>query len=225
MPVVRVSEELFQEIQRYAEPLIDNFESALWKILRLAGSRATKPPTPSKSGDHMPPRDFWRPILEVLRENSGQADVETIIKALEIKIKDQLRPGDYESNVDGSLKWERQAHFQRLAMKHEGLIAGNSPRGVWEITNQGREWVSKQSPKLQNSPGEDTFETDPKEKDPTVKATIEKAREEAERNLANHPKRLGFCHKLWAEQKRILREKYGINWKSPAEMNPGINFD
>ncbi|MBQ4585894.1 MAG: hypothetical protein IJA82_06770 [Clostridia bacterium] len=36
---------------------------------------------------------------------------------------------------------------------------------------------------------------------------------------------LGYCHLYWATKKRILKEKYGIDWKSPAELNPGVLFD
>ncbi len=36
---------------------------------------------------------------------------------------------------------------------------------------------------------------------------------------------LGFCHGYWMVKKRILKEKYNIDWKSPAELNPGVLFD
>jgi hypothetical protein len=36
---------------------------------------------------------------------------------------------------------------------------------------------------------------------------------------------LGYCHAFWAAKKRILREEYGIDWKSPAEEYPTIFFD
>jgi hypothetical protein len=36
---------------------------------------------------------------------------------------------------------------------------------------------------------------------------------------------MGYCHEFWAAKKRILRRKYGIEWRSPAEMNPGTMFD
>ena len=36
---------------------------------------------------------------------------------------------------------------------------------------------------------------------------------------------LGYCHLFWAEKKRILRERYGIDWKTPAERYPGVIFD
>ena len=49
--------------------------------------------------------------------------------------------------------------------------------------------------------------------------------QEAEDRLAAVPHRRGYCHRLWAETKRILREKYGLDWKTPSEMNPGVLFD
>lgn len=36
---------------------------------------------------------------------------------------------------------------------------------------------------------------------------------------------IGYCHYYWAEKKRILREKYGIDWATPAELNPYCIFD
>jgi hypothetical protein len=66
----------------------------------------------------------------------------------------------------------------------------------------------------------------PIEDDPKLGPIVEKARREAlSEELANQPERLGFCHIVWATQKRILKDKYGIDWKTPAEMNPGILFD
>lgn len=35
----------------------------------------------------------------------------------------------------------------------------------------------------------------------------------------------GFCHKYWWTKKNILKDKYGIKWESPADMNPRIIFD
>ena len=36
---------------------------------------------------------------------------------------------------------------------------------------------------------------------------------------------LGSCHGIWAIEKRIYKEEYGIDWHTPQEMNPGISFD
>ena len=41
----------------------------------------------------------------------------------------------------------------------------------------------------------------------------------------NEPKTMGLCHKIWARKKQLLKDKYDINWLSPAELNPGVTFD
>lgn len=36
---------------------------------------------------------------------------------------------------------------------------------------------------------------------------------------------LGSCHSFWAMRKKILKEKYGIAWYSPSELNQDIKYD
>ena len=43
--------------------------------------------------------------------------------------------------------------------------------------------------------------------------------------LPDEPAFLGWCHMYWGYKKQILRDKYGIDWKSPAELNPGTIYD
>jgi len=148
MPVIRISEELFKEVQKYAEPLVDNFETALWKALQ--STRKNNVSTHTKYRSHTivnqtPQKNFWRPILETLVDNGGEAYVQEVVIGIKRKMNNQLKEGDYEVNRDGTTKWEKAVHFQRLAMVHEGLVASNTPRGIWAITDQGRRWLSEHS--------------------------------------------------------------------------------
>lgn len=66
----------------------------------------------------------------------------------------------------------------------------------------------------------------------SMKVSISKRIVEAKRLLPDSPERaaqlliqLGSCHTLWTLQKRILKEKYGITWYTPAELNPDVKFD
>jgi len=36
---------------------------------------------------------------------------------------------------------------------------------------------------------------------------------------------MGWCFSYWAAKKRLLKSEYGIDWRSPAELNPWIIFD
>ncbi len=66
---------------------------------------------------------------------------------------------------------------------------------------------------------------DATEDDPAVQPLIRAAEKAADKELEGVPRRLGFCHQYWAVKKRILKEKHGIDWHSPAELNPNTRFD
>jgi hypothetical protein len=60
---------------------------------------------------------------------------------------------------------------------------------------------------------------------PRLRRVVERARREAELELDEGRGQLGYCHRVWELQKKILREKYGLDWKTPQEMNPNTLFD
>ena len=43
--------------------------------------------------------------------------------------------------------------------------------------------------------------------------------------MQNVDVKMGRSYKYWSLKKRILKQKYNIDWKSPPEMNPGIIFN
>ena len=43
--------------------------------------------------------------------------------------------------------------------------------------------------------------------------------------LKDETRKLGFCHLFWETKKRLLKEKYEIDWLNPAECHPDIRFD
>jgi hypothetical protein len=71
------------------------------------------------------------------------------------------------------------------------------------------------------------IKVDPIEDNPAVRPFLQLADQEAEAELATCGigQEFGSCHTFWHTKKRILKEKYGIDWRTPAEMNPHIAFD
>lgn len=43
--------------------------------------------------------------------------------------------------------------------------------------------------------------------------------------FANAPRHMGFCFKFWNAKRELLKNEYGIDWKSPSQMNPRVKFD
>ena len=66
---------------------------------------------------------------------------------------------------------------------------------------------------------------DPVEWTAEYEKVIDEAEEKANAELADVPRGMGFCHAYWHSLANILFEDYGIVWRSPAMMNPGVMFD
>ncbi|WP_300728064.1 hypothetical protein [uncultured Bacteroides sp.] len=66
---------------------------------------------------------------------------------------------------------------------------------------------------------------DPIEWTTNYESVIDEANKKIYDILKDHPRGMGFCHAYWHVKKKVLSEDYGIEWRSPAEMNPGVLFD
>ena len=68
---------------------------------------------------------------------------------------------------------------------------------------------------------------DPIEDDLKIRAIIEQVDKEVEKLLEHDPSAhsYGGCHVIWSFKKQILKERYGIEWRDPSELNPDILFD
>lgn len=48
---------------------------------------------------------------------------------------------------------------------------------------------------------------------------------ELEARFCNAPRQRGLCYRIWNAKRELLKDKYGIDWKSPAQMNSRVKFD
>ena len=69
---------------------------------------------------------------------------------------------------------------------------------------------------------------DIQERDPKLKKIFKEAEQEALKELSKRfnmrSYKKGYCRAFWNEKKRILKEKYNIDWKTLEEMNPDVQF-
>jgi hypothetical protein len=92
------------------------------------------------------PEDAYRhPILETLVEMGGSAPVEQVLDRVGEKMKAVLN--DYDRQPKPSypniVRWRDSAQWCRNTMVQEGLLKADSPRGVWEISDRGREALER----------------------------------------------------------------------------------
>jgi hypothetical protein len=104
----------------------------------------------------------------------------------------------------------------RIEVK-EGFLSGG-----WLVDGEHRIAVGP-GPRARNN----GLDYDPVEDDPRYAEVFARIDAEVDAALADHPQRgaMGFCHVVWGTKKRLLKNKYGIDWRSPDEMNPQVIFD
>jgi len=106
-------------------------------------------------GLRTPEESYVMPILESIIELGGKAEMKDVLNLVHEKMKNILNSYDYEplpSNPKQK-RWENTAQWARNTMVNEGLLAKDSPRGIWEITDKGRKFYeeNKQSMGLRDS--------------------------------------------------------------------------
>lgn len=142
MPKVEVSDRTNKRLLELVESFEDTANLVIERLLdhydvTASPNKLKSKDPPPKEGELLPESEYWLPILEILEEEEGRAKGSDVIDVLEGKIGHLLRARDRDILRMGEVRWRNRARFARLRMKELGLISGESPRGIWEITEKG----------------------------------------------------------------------------------------
>jgi len=96
--------------------------------------------------------------------------------------------------------------------------------------NDGFDELKDEMEKYSDFPEDkDGIKYDPQERDPRYRDIFKKAAKETEEELDKEcpglKGQMGYCYSHWETMKRILKEKYNIDWVTPQECNPHILYD
>ena len=148
VPVIRIDDEVFAALQKRAVPLVDTPNTVLRGLLGLSIASQEKRPRTAFRRDlgrkeGATPRETFRaPILRTLSALEGRAETATVLKGVEKIMGKNLTSADKESLPSGQrLRWRENAEWERYHMVRDGLLQSGSPRGIWEITDQGRTFL------------------------------------------------------------------------------------
>lgn len=91
-------------------------------------------------GLRTPEAAFRIPILEALVELGGSASVADVLGRVHDKVEKHLNEYDCQPipSTPNEPRWRNTAQWCRNTMVREGLLAPDSPRGTWEVTEAGR---------------------------------------------------------------------------------------
>jgi hypothetical protein len=142
---IEIDNQVFEAIKANAEPFVDTPNSVLRRLLGIEGGGPTMEVPPSRKkagraspGSILPESEYEVPILRELVERGGSGHATDVTDAVGQRMVDRLTEMDREKLDSGDIRWRNRVQFTRLKLKERGLIAADSPRGVWEITDAGR---------------------------------------------------------------------------------------
>lgn len=89
-------------------------------------------------------RAYRVPVLTALVEMGGSAPASAVLERVYHMMQDRFNEYDLAAVPSGGEKrWRKTAQWCRNTMKNEGLLRSDSPRGIWEITDEGRRWLAE----------------------------------------------------------------------------------
>jgi restriction system protein len=102
-----------------------------------------------KRGQKTPQEAYVVPILHALKELGGSGTVEQVLDRVGALMLGTLKEPDLELLPSGKqIRWRNTAQWARQWMVEEELLAGDSPRGTWEITEAGRAYLRQHAKNL-----------------------------------------------------------------------------
>ena len=88
---------------------------------------------------------FYLPILQTLDEMGGVARASEALERVKERMEHVLKPADLDPlpSDPNMPRWRNSALWARHYMAKEGLVKSDTPHGIWEISEQGREYLRR----------------------------------------------------------------------------------
>lgn len=118
------------------------WEQGLAKVSRARRrSKRRRSRKAASSARKTPQEAFAKPVLRALLEMGGSARVARVLDRVGQMMATRLNERDREALPSNpkTIRWRNSAQWARLRLVEGGLLASDSPRGVWRLTDQGKE--------------------------------------------------------------------------------------
>ncbi len=166
MRTIEIDDDVMTALKAEAEPFADTPNSVLRRVLGLhkaspttvgagkarsnadAEGPAEGNPARARAGTILPEEEYMLPLLEALRQHGGRAPAREVVEEVGQRLADRLTTLDKEIVRSGGVRWRNRVQFARLRLIDRGFLKKNSPRGLWEITKEGENYISKAGSKL-----------------------------------------------------------------------------
>jgi hypothetical protein len=130
---LEVQQEAISDFQKYLAK--SNVEQGKAKVEAEEAFQPQRVDTP------LPRQRYCLPILKALEECGGSLATSDVLRQVDRLMGDELRLIDKSRRSDGQFYWENRTHDMRRELVNKGLMKVDSPRGIWEISEEGREYL------------------------------------------------------------------------------------
>ncbi len=167
-PSIEIDDDIFEHLKSQAEPFTDTPNTVLRRLLNMDG-RSASPPQPTStarsdspekpparsgkqakgkkqgrrtraaSGTLLPEQAYEKPLLQALVDAGGEAPYRNVLDSVGQSLEKALMPADFEKLTSGGIRWHSRLQFVRLRLIERGELDRDAPRGVWRITDTGRQ--------------------------------------------------------------------------------------
>ena len=153
MPTIRIEDDVYEGLKELAEPFVDSPSSVIRTLLeekgilkRAAAAPRTATSKSNASSELTPQSVFENFLLFVLDEDfKGKGDKRSVTQTVieRMSKRGMVSAADLEFVSTGETKAENTISWGRNALKDRGLISDSSPRGIWELTDEGHAAAKK----------------------------------------------------------------------------------
>ena len=132
------------ESARALSELAEGFEGIVTELrIRLSGGISQGTPRRSQilrsNSPKTSPEVLREHIIHALKKLGNRARVGDVLDEMERQLTGKLLPGDLAVRQDGkTIVWRNNAQWERLRMTRDGTLRGDSPNGIWELSEGSR---------------------------------------------------------------------------------------
>ncbi len=130
---LEIQQEAISDFQKYLAK--SNVEQGKAKV------EADEAFQPQRVDTPLPRQRYCLPILKALEECGGSLVTSDVLRQVDRLMGDELRSIDKSRRSDGQFYWQNRTHDMRRELVNTGLMKVDSPRGIWEISEEGREYL------------------------------------------------------------------------------------
>ena len=130
---LEIQQEAISDFQKYLAK--SNVEQGKAKV------EADEAFQPQRVDTPLPRQHYCLPILKALEECGGSLVTSDVLRQVDRLMGDELRSIDKSRRSDGQFYWQNRTHDMRRELVNTGLMKVDSPRGIWEISEEGREYL------------------------------------------------------------------------------------